>query len=200
MLLPAKRPASYLLGFLLIILVVLVVWMDHALTSPEIQEAIRKKRESQPVQPPIAPLMTNDAQARGGATANALDPMHQSMADELHAESTPPERDLEIIRDFVSIYSRATGGNPVGDNADITAALTGTQYPGQKGQFFPRGHAAVRAGQLVDRWGTPYWFHPNSSNQMEIRSAGPDRQLFTGDDQVLNPSPAGLGATTPAAP
>lgn len=200
MLLPAKRPASYLLGFLLIILVVLVVWMDHTLTSPEIQDAIRKKRESQPAQSPVDPVMTNDVQPRGGATVNALDPMHQAMADELHAETTTPERDLEIIRDFVSIYSRASGGNPVGDNADITAALTGTQYPGQKGHFFPRGHSAVRSGQLVDRWGSPYWFHPNSSSQMEIRSAGPDRQLFTGDDQVLNPSPSGLGVTAPAAP
>jgi hypothetical protein len=200
MLLPAKRPASYLLGFLLIILVVLVVWMDHTLTSPEIQDAIRKKRESQPAQSPVDPVMTNDVQPRGGAAVNALDPMHQAMADELHAETTTPERDLEIIRDFVSIYSRASGGNPVGDNADITAALTGTQYPGQKGHFFPRGHSAVRSGQLVDRWGSPYWFHPNSSSQMEIRSAGPDRQLFTGDDQVLNPSPSGLGVTAPAAP
>ena len=200
MLLPAKRPASYLLGFLLIILVVLVVWMDHTLTSPEIQDAIRKKRESQPAQSPVDPVMTNDVQPRGGAAVNALDPMHQAMADELHAETTTPERDLEIIRDFVSIYSRASGGNPVGDNADITAALTGTQYPGQKGHFFPRGHSAVRSGQLVDRWGSPYWFHPNSSSQMEIRSAGPDRQLFTGDDQVLNPSPSGLGVMAPAAP
>lgn len=200
MLLPAKRPASYLLGFLLIILVVLVVWMDHTLTSPEIQDAIRKKRESQPAQSPVDPVMTNDVQPRGGAAVNALDPMHQAMADELHAETTTPERDLEIIRDFVSIYSRASGGNPVGDNADITAALTGTQYPGQKGHFFPRGHSAVRSGQLVDRWGSPYWFHPNSSSQMEIRSAGPDRQLFTGDDHVLNPSLSGLGVTAPAAP
>lgn len=200
MLLPAKRPTSYLLGFLLIILVLLVVWMDHALTSPEIQEAIRKKRESQPAQLPVPSVNTNEAMKNGGTGATALDPMHQSMADELHAETTTPERDLEIIRDFVSIYSRAIGGNPVGDNADITAALTGTQYPGQKGHFFPRRHSAVRSGQLVDRWGSPYWFHPNSSSQMEIRSAGQDRQLFTGDDQVLNPSPAGLGATAPAAP
>jgi len=34
---------------------------------------------------------------------------------------------------------------------------------------------------------------------MEIRSAGPDKQLFTDDDIVQNPSPAGLGATPQAA-
>ena len=48
-------------------------------------------------------------------------------------------------------------------------------------------------GQLVDRWGTAYWFHPNSSYQMEIRSAGPDKNLFTADDVVKNPGPDNMG-------
>jgi hypothetical protein len=192
--LPIKRPTTYLLGFLLLVLVALVFWLNFAINSPEVQEAVRKKRErklAQPI-PSVTPLVEP---APTTASTMSLDPMHQSMADELHAETTPPERDLEIIRDFITIYGRAAGGNPVGDNADITAALTGTQYPGQRGQVFPRGHRAIRSGELIDRWGTPYWFHPNSGSQMEIRSAGPDRQLFTQDDVVLNPSPAGFGAS-----
>jgi hypothetical protein len=78
-------------------------------------------------------------------------------------------------------------------------ALTGDG--GRLPHLFPPRHRTVRGGQLVDRWGTPYWFHPNSGNQMEIRSAGPDKNLFTLDDVVLNPSPEGLGASsaTPAA-
>ena len=81
------------------------------------------------------------------------------------------------------------------DNADITAALTGTQYAGQKGHVFPRQHNATRSGQLVDRWGTPFWFHNNGPGKLEIRSAGPDKQLFTPDDIAHNPSPPGLGVT-----
>ncbi|MES2570919.1 MAG: hypothetical protein V4710_12805, partial [Verrucomicrobiota bacterium] len=38
------------------------------------------------------------------------------------------------------------------------------------------------AGQLLDRWGTPYFFHPVSSSLLEVRSAGPDRRFWTADD------------------
>jgi hypothetical protein len=104
---------------------------------------------------------------------------------------------LQTLADFISIYSKAFGGNPIGGNEDITSAMTG--YDGKTGRVFPPRHRTIKDGQLVDRWGTPYWFHPNAGNQMEIRSAGPDRQLFTLDDVVQNPSPPGLGAT-PTAP
>jgi hypothetical protein len=40
-------------------------------------------------------------------------------------------------------------------------------------------------GELVDRWGTPYFFHQLSKTRMEIRSAGPDRTMWTGDDKQL---------------
>ncbi len=42
-------------------------------------------------------------------------------------------------------------------------------------------------GELCDRWGTPFFFHAESGTKMEIRSAGPDRQLWTDDDGVLKP-------------
>jgi hypothetical protein len=122
-----------------------------------------------------------------------IDPVLQERADQLNAQDSPPQRDLEIVGEFIHTYSRALGGNPIGDNSDITAALTGTD--GHKGRVFPPNHASIRNGRLIDRWGTPYWFHPNSGSEMEIRSAGPDKELFTLDDVVLNPSPSGLGAT-----
>jgi hypothetical protein len=74
---------------------------------------------------------------------------------------------------------------------DIAAVLVGDT---PQGVYLSRASPAVKDGGLVDRWGTPYWFHPNSAHQVEIRSAGPDRQLFTDDDLVINPSPEGFGA------
>lgn len=126
-----------------------------------------------------------------------IDPALQAAADRLNDAEASPQRDLEIVSEFLSTYSKALGGNPIGDNADITSALTGSD--GHKGRVFPPNHRTIQNGRLVDRWGTPYWFHPNSGNQMEVRSAGPDRQLFTQDDVILNPSPAGLGATPASA-
>jgi hypothetical protein len=47
-----KRPGPYIIAFLIIILVILAAWLDHALNSPELQEAIRKrKQKATPVSP-----------------------------------------------------------------------------------------------------------------------------------------------------
>jgi hypothetical protein len=41
-------------------------------------------------------------------------------------------------------------------------------------------------GELVDPWGTPYFFHQISSSDTEVRSAGPDRIMHTSDDIVIH--------------
>ncbi len=79
-------------------------------------------------------------------------------------------------------------GNPVGENADITAALAGDNPLGFV--LIPRNHPAINsAGELCDRWGTPFRFHQVSGQVMEIRSAGPDRTFATGDDAEWTPLP-----------
>lgn len=199
-----KRPGPYILTLLLIILVVVVAWMFHALTSSQLQEALRKKKpqasQSSSVEP-VAPVTPPPSlPSVGNFSKGGVDLELQTKADSLHSEEHGAQEDLQIVADFLETYARATGGQPIGDNADITAALTGTQFPGQKGRVFPQQHRTVKNGQLVDRWGEPLWFHPNSGNSMEIRSAGPDRQMFTQDDVILNPSPGGFGATPSTAP
>lgn len=198
-----RRPSTYLLTLLLAILVLVVAWMYHALSSPEIIQAVEKRKQAEkaPAQPvlPVQPMASSSEQG-SNFSAGGVDQDLQTRADRLHSDEHGPEQDLQIVADFLETYARATGGQPTGDNTDITAALTGTQFPGQKGRVFPRQHRAVKDGQLVDRWGVPFWFHPNSGNSMEIRSAGPDKQLFSPDDVILNPSPGGFGATPPAAP
>ena len=69
---------------------------------------------------------------------------------------------------------------PLGDNRDITRALTGGNRRGLV--LVPTNDPSLRDGQLVDPWGTPYWFHPRAPDAIDIVSAGPDRKLFTGDD------------------
>jgi hypothetical protein len=77
-------------------------------------------------------------------------------------------------------------GNPVGDNAAITAALAGKNP--LNFQFIRRDHPSINAsGELCDRWSTPFFFHALSGTRLEIRSAGPDRQMYTADDAVFTP-------------
>lgn len=123
----------------------------------------------------------------------AIDPEIQKLADRLTDHSQTPLNDLEIVNEFFDMYRKTMSGLSVGSNEDLTAILTGSNP--QQGVLFPADSPMIVKGQIVDRWGTPYWIHPNSGARVEIRSAGPDRSLFTPDDVILNSSPRGFGAT-----
>jgi hypothetical protein len=98
----------------------------------------------------------------------------------------PPERDLELVGQLISQYHTAlqnAPGPPIGDNRDLVRALTGRNP--LRLAVIPPGHGLVGAdGQLRDRWGTPYHLHKLTERYFEVRSAGPDRRLFTADDLV----------------
>jgi hypothetical protein len=87
---------------------------------------------------------------------------------------------------FIAFRGATRQLNPIGENREITAALTGKNTLGFA--FIPPDCPAINAaGELCDRWGTPYFFHQLSGQRMEIHSAGPDRKMWTGDDEVLTP-------------
>lgn len=191
-----RRP-NFILVFLALAIAATIVFWPSRLPQP--------KNAAPPTQPPPAPQLSDlgkpadlfHTSQRTTTNTLEIDAANLQKADTLNSPDQSVQEDLQIIAEFVDLLGKAGLNYSVGDNADITAALTGTQYPGQKGHLFPRQHNAIRAGQLVDRWGTPFWFHANGPGQLEIRSAGPDKQLFTPDDISQNPSPPGLGATPP---
>lgn len=96
-----------------------------------------------------------------------------------------PQSVLENTRRAIVNYGSTFGGNPVGTNPEITAALNG-QNPKQI--KFIDSEAGLRVngkGELVDSWGTPFFFHQLSATDMEVRSAGPDKVMWTADDLVI---------------
>ena len=101
----------------------------------------------------------------------------------------PPDKEALIEIDKVSLMIRdfrtIAGENPVGTNAEIMATVMGGN-PKQAKLGPPEGVHLNANGELIDRWGTPYFFHQLSHDHMEIRSAGPDRTLWTEDDPVIN--------------
>jgi hypothetical protein len=98
--------------------------------------------------------------------------------------SLSPQMVLDNMRVAIHNYYDAFGENPVGDNAEITAALSGKNL---KQVNFLRDDDGLRKndkGELLDAWGTPFFFHQVSGKVMEIRSAGEDRKMWTFDDLV----------------
>lgn len=89
--------------------------------------------------------------------------------------------DLDDVQVTLREYRNVFRENPVGSNAEIMRALNGAN-PRQVRLGPPAGQSLNAAGELCDRWGTPYFFHQISGTRMEIRSAGPDRTLWTDDD------------------
>jgi hypothetical protein len=97
----------------------------------------------------------------------------------------PPQIVLENMRHAVINYGSTFSGNPVGTNPEIAAALNG-ENPKQIKFIDPENGLRINGqGELVDSWGTPFFFHQLSATDTEIRSAGPDKIMWTPDDLVI---------------
>jgi hypothetical protein len=117
-------------------------------------------------------------------------PGAEAIARDLNAPGHEPGQDIEILEAVLAEYRRIFGSNPAGGlNAEITAALIG-RNDRRLAVVTPDLAALNAAGEVVDRWGTPFYFHPVTAARMEILSAGPDRLLWTPDD-VGQVQPAG---------
>ena len=120
------------------------------------------------------------------------------LAGELNSPSGTGGQDVETLHTLLRQYLVHLGrrqGRPIGNDSDLARVLTGGNP--MKLVLLPPSHSALNPdGRLRDRWGTPYFIHPRGRNAFEIRSAGPDRKLFTADDLVANP-PSGLSQNEP---
>jgi hypothetical protein len=93
---------------------------------------------------------------------------------------------MENMRRDFHKYNQMYGGNPVGINSEITSQLSGNN-PKHINFLNPdEGMRVNDNGELVDPWGTPYFFHQLSGTDMQIRSAGPDKIMWTDDDLVTD--------------
>lgn len=104
----------------------------------------------------------------------------------LHEPGGSGHDDLRIVGAVLRNYLQSVRGPdvpPLGFNEEIVRALRGANP--LRVAFVPLEHPSFdSAGRILDRWGTPYLFHPLAAEEIEIRSAGPDGKLFTADDQV----------------
>jgi len=114
-----------------------------------------------------------------------------TLADSLNSPASDIRSDLRVVSEIFAAYRSNLHEHPVGTNAEITAVLTGRNR--LQLALVPPDHPAINSrGELCDRWGQPFFFHQLSGTQMEIRSSGPDRVMWTDDDVV--PTPQVVGA------
>ena len=145
---------------------------------PSIAEHPEAPRESTATS---GPTDTAPGQHSHASLASAIEPPSGPEV----ASGLPPLTVLQNMRSAFHQYQASYGGNPVGTNPEITKALNGGN---QKSIVFLDPEAGLRIndkGELIDNWGTPFFFHQLSRTVMEIHSAGPDRKMWTADDLVI---------------
>lgn len=104
------------------------------------------------------------------------------MVDQLNQPDVDPVEDVKMVGELVRFYTSAFGSIPPGgENREIVRAMSGDNP--RKLAIIPASHEALNdSGEILDRWGSPYYFHPVSGKILEVRSAGPDKILFNDDD------------------
>lgn len=108
-----------------------------------------------------------------------------NLARQLHDKDIPAEEDIQILDAILGYYRMMNKSNPVaGENFEVINSLMGKNK--QSIVVFPTNHPDLdENGNLLDRWGTPYFFHSLSATLLDIQSAGPDRQRGSADDLKL---------------
>jgi hypothetical protein len=127
---------------------------------------------------PLAPAQTDLAWRAASPNSTSA-----AGADTNQLPALPPLTVLDKARVSIHNYHAAFGENPVGTNPEITAALQG-KNPKQINFLGDSGLRLNGKGEMVDGYGTPFFFHQISGNEMEIRSAGPDKVMWTSDDLI----------------
>jgi hypothetical protein len=169
---------------------------QQALPPREVDSREAKSITPSQVADPAGSPEQTIAEAKQGSRPSALDvtavqrsqdgfvelPDAVSASNTLNRDEHTAAEDIEIVQSLLADYRRVYGENPTGGlNEEITDRLRGRNP--KRIIFLPPDHSSISPkGELLDRWGTPYFFHPVSRELIELRSAGPDRKLWTDDD------------------
>lgn len=109
---------------------------------------------------------------------------------EYGSEGQHPRQDLEELAMLFQDYRTVAGSAhplPTDGNREIVDFLAGENPSGFR--YLSRSSAVVNVlGELIDRWEKPLYFHFVSSEEIEIRSAGSDGEMWTGDDLLVGQS------------
>lgn len=166
-------------------LALLLLALFLARKGPELEPVSNASSSAPAAAPKLQPQLTA---ASVSNPPGATPPERSPLADVLNSPTTDITADLRLVLRIIETFRSnfLQTGNPVGANADITSALTGRNR--LRLSLIPADHPAInKEGELCDRWGTPFFFHAESATRMEVRSAGPDRKMWSDDDVVLSP-------------
>lgn len=134
------------------------------------------------VQPPVQRQASGTIAFNPPTPAEIANQSRSPLADALGSPEVAPDAEPKLVYDLFQFYLREFGSFPAGENnPQWMNALRGSN-PGRL-PILPSDHPRLAPdGSLLDAWSEPFFIHQVSPSQIQIRSAGPDRSLFTTDD------------------
>ena len=112
---------------------------------------------------------------------------HSPFIEEYGKEGGSATRDLVALKatlQSVPMTIKDFDGYFLPDNKAIVAFMSGNNR--DRLSWIPEGHPMINEdGELIDRWGSPIFFHRESATVFSLRSAGPDLILWNDDDVEL---------------
>ncbi len=152
-------------------------------------------RWSPPVARPAVPeldasntLVTVITTAPGNPAKGGGDLLGETILCGYGDASRSPENDLTLMSRLMEnslLLLKSAANRPLSANEDWADLLRGQNAAHER--FLPNQHVALNSrGQLVDRWGTALFFHALGGRRYELRSAGPDKKMWTADDLHRN--------------
>jgi hypothetical protein len=176
----SRRTPQLLLAAIALLLLIGWLWRHKSRPAPEstaVAPVLSRPTGQPATNAPAPPPGFVDETAIGDRTLDAFNTPGGSVEGDLRAAAQ--------LLDTFRVLIKGDDPLPLGANEDIVAALFGRNRV--RTAFLRTNHPAINAqGQWIDRWGTPLFFHAQSRSQIDIRSAGPDRALFTDDDVQRN--------------
>ena len=177
-----KRPLLLILlalpmVFVLVLLLTKMRWKfstpRHVEQEAAVAESVQSNISSTTVSSPAIFASTNPAPLLG-----------ETILRDYANTNFPPENDLTLMSRLMEnslLLLKSAANRPLSANEDWADMFRGRN--GAREEFLPSRHIALNAdGKLVDRWASPLFFHALGGGRYEIRSAGPDRKLWTSDD------------------
>ena len=131
-----------------------------------------------------ATTVTTVTSSGGEASGKPKPLLGETILRDYASTNLPPENDLKLmsrLMDNSLLLLKSAANRPLSANEDWADLLRGKNGAGER--FLSDDHGALNEQhQLVDRWGTPLFFHAVGNGRYDIRSAGPDKTLWTEDD------------------
>lgn len=156
------------------------------INTPEVDSnhpIVQSRTQSVPSTLTNTSAQVNGAQPDLASHAASPNSVPEPAATTNEPPALPPLTVLDKTRVVIHNYHAAFGENPVGNNLEIAAALQG-KNPRQINFLADSGLRLNGKGEIIDGYGTAFFFHQISAHEMEIHSAGPDKVMWTPDDVV----------------